>query len=522
MLRGWNNLTMLALAVLAVMLIVPAGTFAATDVVNVALDASPTTPDPHWSTQTSSRIIAAHVFECLVTTGENYEVIPQLATGWTSSEDGRVWRFYLRKGVRFHNGKEMTADDVKASVERFMAVSPRKGDLSFVDRIEVAGPYEVDFYLKEAAGTFLEALANPHVLVAIMPAEIARAKANEELKPSEVIGTGPYKLVQYYPDVRIQLERFEGYTPDTSRPMSGLGGEKRAIFKTVNFLPVREPAARLAGLEGGLYDFAQGIPIANYGTILAKKGIIEPEIVKPQWGIYLEINHAEYPTNNVKFRQALMAALDMKAIMEVVTGGNEAFYRVQPSVFFPEQTAWYTPAGGEVYNRPDLEKVKRLLKESGYRGEPIVILSNQSYDWMYRTTLAVFQQLRAAGINAKLEFSDWATQLAKARSLKGWHLNQTGWSLRFSPAALGVSLVTGGGNAYGYSNPRMDSLFARLARELDPAKRKAIYEEIQRLIYTDIPILRIGDYFGLDARRSDLVGYKSWYVIPRMWNVSRK
>lgn len=222
--------------------------------------------------------------------------------------------------------------------------------------------------------------------------------------------------------------------------------------------------------------------------------------------------------DNVYFRRALVAALNMEDVLRAVTFGNPEFYRLQPSFFFPEQSVWHNDAGASIYNHKDLDEVRRLLDQAGYNYEPIIFLSNRDYDWMYKCTLAVASQLQQAGINVVVEFSDWPSQIQRALTQKGWHINQTGWSPRLDPIQLYNSLKCGVPYAYMYCNPRVDELLEKLSRDRPVEERQALYRELQQIVWEDVAVIRIGDFFTLEGTTAKLQGYTPFYVTPRFWN----
>ncbi|QAA77002.1 MAG: hypothetical protein BIP78_1236 [Candidatus Bipolaricaulis sibiricus] len=486
-------------------------------ILKAAMQTNPPTLDPHLSTNVVVRQVAPYVFETLVVYGEEYDIIPQLAESWEISSDGLVYIFYLRAGVRFHNGKTLTADDVVASLERYFAYSPGGGRFAgIVESVTALNPLTVEIRVKEPT-LLLVTLAIPDPFLAIYPAEIIRGR-QAEVRGSDLIGTGPYRFAEWRPDVHVRLVRFAEYTADErfSGP-SGLGGRRTAYFEEIQFIPVLEQAARLAGLLTGEFDYAESLPITAYEQLLRNPDVV-PNVLKPRWALVLELNQSEPPMDNVLFRRALIAALGMEDVLRAVTFGNPAFYRTQPGFFFPEQAVWHTDAGAEGYNKKDLAEVRRLLAEAGYNFEPIIFLSNRDYDWMYKCTLAVASQLQQAGINVIVEFSDWPSQIQRALTQKGWHINQTGWSPRLDPIQLATSLKCGAPYAYMYCNPEVDRLLSELSRDRPVEERQRIFHELQRYMWEDVAVLRIGDFFTLEGTNARLRGYTPWYVIPRFWD----
>lgn len=487
-----------------------------------AMSTNPPTLDPMLSTTTASRQVAVYIFESLVTYDETYAIIPQLAASWTSGSNGLVYTFKLRSGVKFHSGQTLTAADVKASFERYLKVAP--GALqrfTGFKSVTAVDALTVRFELTKPF-SFLPNLAIPSPLFAVLPKTIIDKYGEKEVRGQDLVGTGPYKFAEWRPDVAIRLAKFADYRPDTRfAGPTGFGGRRVACADQIGLIPVVEAGSRVAGLLTGAYDFAEAVPITSVPQLEANKEI-DVEIVKPKWGIVDELNHGQPPMDKLAFRKALVAALDMGQVLSATSFGNRPEYiRVSPSIFFPEQKSWYTTAGSTMYNKPDLAQAKRLLAEAGYNNEPIIYLTNQNYDWMYKASLAMAAQWQRAGINIKIELMDWPSQIQRAQSLKGWHINQTGWSPRLDPLQTAVSLKCGSLSAYNYCNRDMDQLLDQVNTDLPLKQRQAIWVKIQQMVWDDVSVIRVGDYFEPEAIRSSLKGYRPFYVIPRFWNVSK-
>ncbi|MFQ5796436.1 MAG: ABC transporter substrate-binding protein [Candidatus Bipolaricaulia bacterium] len=489
-------------------------------VFRAAMQTSPPTLDPHMTTTTATQQIAVHVFETLVTFGEDYStILPVLAKSWEVSPNNLVYTFRLEEKAKFHTGKSLTAGDVAASYRRIKEFSPIGGEFGAVERIDVLGTRIVRFVLNRPVD-LIRVMAGPVTWQAIMPQSLVEAAGAEELKIPNLIGTGPYKLKEWRPGVHVLVEKFEEYIPYTNAPRSGFGGQKIAHFDEVRFMPVTEVGARIAGLETGTYDYAEALPVATLNRLQANANIT-PRIQKPLWALVWELNQSEPPMDNVKFRQAVLAALNMEEVNRTVAMNDPAFYRTQPSFWYPEQTLLHNREGDVFYNQSDPERARRLLEEAGYQGEDIILLSNRDYDWMYRHTLTAAAQLERAGIKIRLEFSDWPSQIGKALSMKGWHINQTGFSYWFGVVHAQGSFMCDAPYSYGYCNTEMDALLGQAALKKSDEELRELAMEIQRLAYEDVPLIRFGDYFGLEAVRANVTGFASWYVTPRFWGVRK-
>jgi len=510
------------LGVVAILLVLAAGVFPAMAqaprALRVATDTNLPWLDPHMGTAFSLRELSAHIFEGLVTIGEDYGVIPQLAESWTVSPTGIDYTFRLRSGVKFHNGKTMTADDVKASLDRFVQYSARRGDLAAVERVTVVDPLTVRITLKEPQGSFIGAMANPVALLAIMPKEFVEG-ARDPIQPPNLIGTGPFRLVEWQRDRQITLRRFPDYTRDRRTPGSGLGGDRQATVEEVHVISILESATRLAALERGDIDYAMSVAPASYDRLQASAAL-SPIVIRPFTQVILQLNANRAPFNNVKARQAVSRGLDMEAIMRGVTGNQAAFYRLQPSFFFPEQRVWHNMEGREVYNGKNLEVARRLLRESGYDGRPITFLSNRDIEWLFRASVPVKPQLEAIGFRVDLVVRDWPGQIAQQRELN-FDMATNGVSTRPEPTGFNYLFQCNASyETYGYCDNEMDKWLIVGLRVRDPERRAQAYAMAQREFYESVPFVKVGDMFSLDGVNKGVRGYRVFFL-RRFWNVTK-
>ncbi|MGH6689179.1 MAG: ABC transporter substrate-binding protein [Gammaproteobacteria bacterium] len=471
-------------------------------VLKVAMIGEPPSLDLHWTTAVITQQITWHVYEALYTYDRNFTPIPMLAEGHTMSDGGRRYTFALRKGVRFHNGKEMTAADVVPSLNRWGKIStPGKPLWKNVEAVEAKDPYTVVIHLKEPSGSLLFGLGRPNAGAAIYPKEVVEAAGEAQVK--DVIGTGPYRFVEHKPDRHIKLARFKDYRARAEAP-EGYGGKRTAYTDEILFLPVPDVAVRLAGVETGEYHFAQQIKPDQYDRI---KGLaaVEARIVKPYGWVTAVPNHKEGLMANKKLRQALQAALDMEPIMGAAMG-NKDFYRLDGAVFFPEQGLWHSTAGVAAYNQRDRDKARRLLKEAGYAGQPVRWITTREYDWMYKSALLSKQQLEEVGFKVDLQVLDWATLVQRRNKPELFDVFSTGFTFTADPA-LATALQCGWPGSW--CHEEKDKLMQELARESDGKKRKALIDRIQAIFHDDVGRIKFGDYFLLDVTRKELRGFRS-------------
>jgi peptide/nickel transport system substrate-binding protein len=268
----------------------PAETPRTGGVLKAAMIGEPPSLDLHWTTAVITQQISWHVFEGLYTYDRSFVPIPMLAEGHTTSDGGRRYTITLRKGVRFHNGKEMTSADVVPSLARWGKIATLgKAVWKNVESVEAKDRHTVVLHLKEPSGSLLFGLGRPNNGAAIYPREVAEAAGDAQIK--DVIGTGPYRFVEHRPDRHIKLARFKAYRARAEAP-EGYGGKRTAYADEILFIPVPDVAVRLAGVETGEYHFAQQIKPDQYDRI---KGLatLDARIVKPYGWITAVPNHKE-------------------------------------------------------------------------------------------------------------------------------------------------------------------------------------------------------------------------------------
>jgi len=470
-------------------------------VIKAAMIGEPPSLDLHWTTAVIVQQITWHIYETLYTYDKSLNPVPLLAESHAVADGGRRYTITLRKNVKFHNGKEMTSADVVPSLQRWGKMSTT-GKLLWkgVEAIEAKDPYTVVIHLKEPSGSLLYGLGSPNNGAAIYPKEVIAAAGEGQIK--EFIGTGPYRFVEHKPDRHIKVARFKEYAARTDAPDGGFGGKRVAYADEILFIPVPDEAVRLAGVETGEYHFAQQIKADQYERVKGTP-VLEPGVVKPYGWITAVPNHKQGLMANKKVRQAFLAALDMDPIMAAGIG-NKAFYRIDGALFYPEQTAFHSQSGVTGYNQKSPAKARALLKEAGYKGEPVRWITTKEYDWMYNTSLVAKQQMEAAGFTVDLQVLDWATLVQRRNKPELYDIFSTGFTLGADPA-LATSVQC---NWPGWwCQEEKERILGEMLRETDPKKRKAQIERLQAVFYEDVGRIKFGDYFQFSVTRKELRGF---------------
>ena len=469
-------------------------------VLKVAMIGEPPTLDLHTTTAVITQQIMWHVFETLYTYDKQYNPIPMLAEGHTVSDNGRTYTFRLRRGVKFHSGRDLTAEDVVLSLKRWgKLATPGKAIWKNVEGIEAKDPATVVMYLKEPSAVLLMGLARPNNGAVIYPKEVMAAAGDAAIKDN--IGTGPYRFLEHKPDRHIRLTRFKEYSARSEAP-NFFGGKRIAYLDEIRFIPVPDVAVRLAGAQSGEYHFAQQIKTDQYERIKNAPGLVM-SVVKPTGWSTAVLNHKQGIMTDKRIRQAVQAALDMEPIM-AAGFGDKAFYRVDPGLMHLEQPQWHSKAGGEYYNQKNPEKAKKLLKEAGYAGQPVRWITTQEYEYMYKHALVAKQQLEGVGLKIDLQVVDWATLVQRRNKPEAFDIFSTAITFNPEPALnTGVQCNWPGWWCLDDKEQWLDSV----SRETDPRKRKAMWDKVQTLFYEDVGRIKLGDWFGLQVYRKDVRGY---------------
>jgi peptide/nickel transport system substrate-binding protein len=472
--------------------------------------------DQMTSATISTRNIAMNMFEALMTRDENFSPILDLAESVTEAPDHLTYTFKLRNGVHFHNGKEMTSADVVASFERYNKVGLERSMFANVASWDATDKDTFVIHMKQAQPTFLMALSSFSVPVVIIPAE-DKDDPPQQLKS---IGTGPWQLVESVPGSYVKLKRYEGYKPNTQfEQRTGFGGYKQACFDTVTFRIVTEPQARLAGLKTGELQGVEDLPTKSLADLKADKNITLLPL--KNWWIQITYpNTSVAPTDNLMFRKAVQTVLDMDEIMDAASDGN---YALNIGFQYPNQ-ADYSDAGKETYNLHNATLAKQYLAQSGYKGEPVVLLTNKDYPPMYNSALVMQQQLQAIGINAQMKVVDWPTSVQMAlKSDTGWNFFYTGWGTQPALGALATMNFFVEPNAtFRPKGEQDDPEVIKLWKDMNglptPEGRQDAYAQLQKYVLGQVYSVPFGSFTKVQGTRSNVKGFVP-FRIPRMSNV---
>ena len=450
--------------------------------------------------------------EPLFTFDAKASVVPMLAETLPKvSADGKTYSITLRKGVMLHSGREMNADDVVASLKRWMEVSPRgKSVGAQVAELSAKGPLNVEISLKNAYAPLLSQLAMASGMAAIM----AKETLAQPLR--EFVGTGPYKFKERRPDQYVLLTRFEGYSA-RKEASNGYGGKRVATVEELRFVPVPNANTRVEGALAGQFHYADLLPIEALGRLEKAPEKVVP-IMTPSFGFpYLVFNTREGVMSQQALRKAAQTALGEGEMLAAGFGDTRFF--VAEGNHFPKGTPFYSIAGTASYNERNPKKAKAMADQAGYKGDTIRILTSRQYDFHYNMALIMAEQLKRAGLKAELNVVEWATLLQRRGDPKLWDVYIT-HSGQFPEPMLSPPQLGDGAPGWWTSTAKQQAL-AALNQEPDPAKRGALWGKVQQVIYDEVPYINVGKFASLSARAPALQGYTP-YTYPFFWNTSLK
>lgn len=433
--------------------------------------------NPILSTDTTSSAVEGTIFSGMTRINEKLEVIPDLAKAWKVSKDGKVWTFYLRKDVKWHDGKPFTADDV---VFTFKAIlNPKVNSVRRSDYIIDGQPIKFDAIDNYTVRARLPKPFAPFLVrsgMSVLPKHLLAGKdINTAAFNRKPVGTGPFIFSEWVTGNHLKVVR----NPNFYRGKPKLS---EIIFKIIP-----DANAQLVALEAGEIDEA-GIPPKDYSRMKKAKGIKVYEFDSLVY-TYLGLNMADSKFADKRVRQALAYATNKKQLVNLVLKGlGSAAYA--PSA--PISWAYSDKVAKYPYNP---EKAKALLKEAGAEKLEFTILVNQGNKEREKAAVILQQQYKKVGVKVKIRILEWSALLKIINAPKGpkdFEAIIMGWSLGLDPDAYSIwhsSQYPRGFNFIDYDNAKVDKLL-RLGRvTMDKTKRKKIYGQIWQQIAADQPYI---------------------------------
>ncbi len=485
--------------------------------------------DPIWTTAYITRNHAYMVYDTLFAVDKNLNVQPQMVDTWKVSADGLVYTFTLRPGLKWHDGQRVKSEDCIASISRW---GKRDGMgqklMDFTKSMDVVNDNTFTLTLNEPYGLVLDSLGKISSNVPfMMPKRLADVDAFEQVP--EIIGSGPFKFVkdEWVPGSKIVYVKNTDYVP-RSEPASGAAGGKVVKVDRVEWIYIPDPATTMNALVNGEVDLWE-TPAVDMVPLLRRNPDVKIEIIDPLGTQgWLRPNHLHPPFNHPKARQALLWAVNQEEYLQAIVG-DPALYKVCPAYFMcgsPNETM----VGTEALRAVDKKMARRLLKESGYKGEKIVLMQPTDIPLLSYASLVTAQLLRDIGMNVEVQAMDWSTLTSRRAEKKspadgGWnifHTWSTGAEVQSPVANIGIS---GGGVEKGWfgwpTDAKTEKLRDDYARASTAKSKSRIIETLQARLFEVVPYVNYGQWFQPMAWRSNLSGVLV-SPVPFFWNIEIK
>jgi peptide/nickel transport system substrate-binding protein len=473
--------------------------------------------DPVWSISIIGLEHAYMTCDQLYGIDAGYTARPQMAKGHELSDDGLRWTFELREGLKFHDNEPVRANDCVASISRWTKGDPFGRRMAArMDEMKALDDTHFEIRLKRPYAHMLYGLGATTCF--IRPEHLAKTDISKSIE--DQTGSGPFRFLkdEFVTGAHAAYARNETYVPRQEAPSSWSGG-KVAHFDRVEWHFIPDPATAAAALQTGEIDWIERPLLDLVPTLKTAPGVAVTQVDPMGFFAILWVNNAAPPFDNAKLLHALLPAINQQDFMEAIVGDIPGAARTGMGMFTPG-SPFASNAGMEILTgKRDLATSKRLIAESGYKGEKIVLMSPEipEYHAMDEVARALFQQL---GLNVDYQAMDWGTLSSRARSTDpavraGWGCYGVGWAGLW-PSNPGSNVPLSAVKP----NPKIEALRDAWFDAPDLPAQQSIAAQIQILALQEPPFIPLGQYFIPYAHRKDITGFVAT-PITAMWNVRK-
>jgi peptide/nickel transport system substrate-binding protein len=426
----------------------------------IAQGVEPPGLDPTTATSTAiPRVVYGNVVEGLVRIDRTGKIVPALALDYKVSKDGKEYTFALKRGVKFHDGKPFSAEDVRLTFDRLMDSKNATAHPEYykeIEAVQAVNTSTVRIRLKNVNSMFLFNLARPDSI-------IADPQAADRLK-TEPIGTGPFRFVEWARGDRITLARFDGYH------RKGIPYLDKVTFKFIG-----DPSAQVASLKAGDVDaIAYDITPEN-AALLEKDPKFRVLNGYTTTKVILSTNNSRKPFDDVRVRRAMAHAIDRTALIKGAMSG----YGVPIGSHMDPGNPYYVDLTGTYPFDP--EKARELLAEAGYPdGFEAVIKLPERYAYAKRSGEIIADMLSRVGIRLKIELTEWGQWIDRVFKNADYDLTVIGHAEPFD-----IGIYANPNYYFRYNSPQFQETLKRAEMEMDPKTRKELYVALQEIITED-------------------------------------
>ncbi len=459
-----------------------------TSILIAAQGSEPDQLDPHKTSAYASFQVLENVYDTLVQPAEDLSMEPALAESWEISDDNLTWTFMLRDGVRFHNGRELVAEDVVYSFQRVIDEGLNGWRFGAVESMSAPDDSTVVISLKQPSPNLLVSIAGFKGM-AIVPREIVE---NGSIGTNPV-GTGPFRFVSRSPDEGIVLEK----NPDYWRADEGF-----PKLEGIRFVQIPDAGTKLTALRTGEVHWIDAVPPQDIESLAAESGITVGRVPGGDYH-YFALNQNRAPFDDARVRRALAMAIDRDVIAEAAQFGAAT---ANQTAIPASNAAWYFDYAP--YRAADVDGAKALLEQAGVSDLSIQFLVTSDFPETVTQAQVIAAQLAAIGVTVEIndvDFSTWLDLQGKGE-FDAFILS---WIGNIDPDDFYYAQhhSTGGFNFQGYANSEVDRLLDAGRVETDQAARRALYDQAAKLIVDDASYIYLYNPDNINAWRGDVQGY---------------
>lgn len=477
--------------------------------------AGPDSIDPHFTASGTHAEALKHVYDTLTWSGDGLEIEPRLAVSWKAI-DATTWEFKLRPGVKFHDGSDFTAADVKFSIERIPTVAGPNPTTIYVRRVKetkIIDPLTIHIVTDGPAPVLPNDFIRLFIVSSKAAAGLTKENANEAFNSGKAaVGTGPYKYVSWQPKGDLVLDRWDGYW-----------GPKEPWAKHIR-KEIPNDAARVAQLKAGQVDIITRVPAADVPALKTDSKLTVTTIPTVYvFNMELDMRDAppagqmsnkdgsplaKNPLQDPRVREAIDLAIDRKTLAEIAMEGlgQPVNQLVTPSIFgfnkaLPER-------------KYDVAAAKKLIADAGYPNgfKATFSFTNDRLPGDRAVGTSVAQMLAAIGLDVNANAQP-ASVFFPARTRGEFSMSMSGWGTLTGEAHYTLSSIAhsndkdkkmGAFNVLGYKNPEMDKLLQDAAIEMDEGKRRSLLEQANALVLKDrprLPLVAVGSAWAMQKAK---------------------
>ena len=486
--------------------------------------------DPVMTTAYITRYHATMVWDQLYGIDSKLQPQPQMVEGHTTEDDGRLWTFTLRENLRFHDNQPVRGRDCVASIKRWAARDPM-GQALLARVAEMTAPDDRRFTIRlnQPFNLVLNCLSKigPPALV-VMPERLASTDPFQSIK--EIVGSGPFRFeaAERVVGSKVVYTRNPDYVPRPNGTPDWLSGPKIVNFDRVEWTIMPDPSTAAAALENNEVDWWENPP-NDLLPMLDRSRTLHTEPTSPLGTMGTAVfNHLHPPFDKPAVRRVILQAINQADFMTAAAGTDPKMWRDGVGIFAPD-TPMASNAGMDIIagRKPDLASMAKALRDAGYQGERIVLMSPSDQAVLTAQCNVMLDTLQQLGMKVDLAMMDWGTLVQRRASKEppdkgGWNIFITGWAgLDMATPITNQTLRSNGAKAwFGWPDlPPVQSLIEAWLNAPDLTSQQKIAVEIQTKALDLVPYAPTGQYFYRTACRNDITG-----IIPGQfvfWNVRR-